>query len=72
MPQGLPPLFDLAVVLLIGRGVSVMGSAAGMIGLVFGGLLQTAVLTLMAVIASLLFIALGTHLRRHAQPSGPV
>jgi hypothetical protein len=62
---------DLAVVLLIGRGVSVMGSAAGMIGLVFGGLLQTAVLTLMAVIASLLFIALGTHVRQNARPSGP-
>jgi hypothetical protein len=40
-----------------------------MIGLAFGGILQTAVLTLIAVVASLLFIALGTHLRRHARPS---
>jgi hypothetical protein len=40
-----------------------------MIGLVFGGVLQTLLLTLMAVIASLLFIALGTHVRRHARPS---
>jgi hypothetical protein len=42
-----------------------------MIGLVFGGILQTVLLTLMAVIASLLFIALGTHVRRNAHPSGP-
>ncbi|HET8919387.1 MAG TPA: hypothetical protein VFN27_06880 [Xanthobacteraceae bacterium] len=62
---------DLAVIALIGRGVAVTGSASGMIGLVFGGILQTALLTLMAVIASLLFIALGTHVRRHAHPSGP-
>jgi hypothetical protein len=41
-----------------------------MIGLVFGGILQTALLTLMAVIASFLFIALGTHVRRHAHPNG--
>jgi len=40
-----------------------------MIGLVFGGILQTLLLTLMAVIASLLFIKLGTHVRRHARPS---
>jgi hypothetical protein len=63
---------DLAVMALIGRGMAVTGSVPGMIGLVFGGILQTALLTLMAVIASLLFIALGTHERRHAHPSGPV
>jgi hypothetical protein len=60
---------DIAVVALIGRGAAVTGSATGMIGLVFGGVLQTLVLTLLAVIASLLFIALGTHVRRHARPS---
>jgi hypothetical protein len=62
---------DLAVFALIGRGAAVTGSVPGMIGLVFGGILQTALLTLMAVIASLLFIALGTHVRGHAHPSGP-
>ena len=62
---------DLAVVALIGRTIAVTGSVAGMIELVFGGILQTALLTLMAVIASLLFIALGAHVRRHARPSGP-
>ena len=61
---------DLAVFALIGRGVAMTGSVPGMIGLVFGGILQTLLLTLMAVIASLLFIALGKHLRRHAQPGG--
>jgi hypothetical protein len=60
---------DLAVTALIGRGIAVTGSIPGMIGLAFGGILQTAVLTLIAVVASLLFIALGTHLRRHARPS---
>ena len=63
---------DLAVIALIGRGIAATGSVPGMIGLVFGGILQTALLTLMAVIASLLFIAFGTHVRRHAHPSGPV
>jgi hypothetical protein len=42
-----------------------------MIGLVFGAILQTVLLTLAAVIASLLFIALGAHERRHARPSAP-
>jgi len=60
---------DLAVFALGGRGMTVTGSVLGMIGLVFGGILQTALLTLMAVIASLLFIALGTHLRGHVRPS---
>ena len=62
---------DLAVFALIGRGAAVTGSVPGMIGLVFGGILQTALLTLMAAIASLLFIALGTHVRRHARSSEP-
>ena len=60
---------DLAVFALIGRGIIVTGSIAGMIGLVFGAILQTVLLTLIAVIASLLFIALGAHERRHARPS---
>jgi hypothetical protein len=64
-------VLDLAVFALIGRGIAVTGSVPGMIGLVFGGILQTVLLTLMAVIASLLFTALGTHVRRHAHPSGP-
>jgi hypothetical protein len=62
---------DLAVVAPIGRGITVTGSVLGMIGLVFGGILQTVLLTLIAVIASLLFIALGTHVRRSARPSAP-
>ena len=62
---------DLAVFALIGRGIIVTGSIAGMIGLVFGAILQTVLLTLIAVIASLLFIALGAHERRHAWPSAP-
>ena len=62
---------DLAVFALIGRGIIVTGSIAGMIGLVFGAILQTVLLTLIAVIASLLFIALGAHERRHARPSAP-
>jgi hypothetical protein len=62
---------DLAVTALIGRGIAVTGSIAGMIGLVFGAILQTVLLTLIAVIASLLFIALGTHVWRHARPSAP-
>jgi len=60
---------DLAVTALIGRGIAVTGSIPGMIGLVFGAILQTVLLTLIAVIASLLFIALGAHERRHARPS---
>ncbi|MFZ2082738.1 MAG: hypothetical protein WAV38_40005 [Xanthobacteraceae bacterium] len=60
----------VAAVALIGRGIAVTGSVPGMIGLVFGGILQAVLLTLMAVIASLLFIALGTHVRRNAL-SGP-
>jgi len=62
---------DLAVFALIGRGIIVTGSIAGMIGLVFGAILQTVLLTLIAVIASLLFIALGAQERRHARPSAP-
>ena len=62
---------DLAVIALIGRGVAVTGSVPGMIGLVFGGILQTVLLTLIAVIASLLFIVLGTHVRRSARPNAP-
>jgi hypothetical protein len=62
---------DLAVTALIGRGIAVTGSIPGMIGLVFGAILQTVLLTLAAVIASLLFIALGAHERRHARPSAP-
>jgi hypothetical protein len=64
-------VLDLAVFTLIGRGAAGTGSVAGLVGLVFGGILQTALLTLMAVIASLLFIALGMHVRRHGHPGGP-
>src|SRR5262249_44465554 len=52
---------DLAVTALIGRGITVTGSIRGVVGLVFGGILQTVLLTLIAAIASLLFIALGAH-----------
>jgi hypothetical protein len=57
---------------LIGRSIAVTGSIPSMISLVFGGILQTAMLTLMAIIASLLFIALGRHVRHSARTSAPV
>ena len=54
----------LAGIALIGRGIAVTGSIPGMIGLLLAGVMQTASLTLMAVIASLLFIALAVQVRR--------
>ncbi|MGA7428977.1 MAG: hypothetical protein WBW35_00915 [Xanthobacteraceae bacterium] len=54
----------LAGIALIGRGIEVRGSLSAMIGLLLGGVMQTASLTLMAVIASLLFIALAVQVRR--------
>ena len=50
-------------VLLIRPGSEASGSVAAMTGLVAGGVVQTIVLTLMAVVASLLFIALAAQVR---------
>jgi hypothetical protein len=54
----------LAGIALIGRGIEVRGSIPAMIGLLLAGVMQTASLTLMAVVASLLFIALAVQVRR--------
>jgi hypothetical protein len=54
----------LAGIALIGRGIEVRGSMSAMTGLLLAGVVQTASLTLMAVIASLLFIALAVQVRR--------
>jgi hypothetical protein len=54
----------LAGIALIGHSLEVTGSIPGMIGLLLAGVMQTASLTLMAVIASLLFIALAVQVRR--------
>jgi len=49
---------DVAAVILLGRGVEVTGSPAMMVLLVIGGVVETITLSLIAVIASLAFIAL--------------
>jgi hypothetical protein len=56
----------LAGVLLVGPGIKSTGSGRAMIGLIMGGMLQTALLSLMAVTASLLFTALGGPVRHAA------
>jgi len=50
---------DFAGVLLIGRRIDVAGSLPGISFLLLGGVLQTIMLSMTAVIASLVFIALG-------------
>jgi hypothetical protein len=55
---------DLAGVLLLGRRIEVTGSPPMIIGLIMGGLLQTIVLTLCAVIASLAFRLLADAVNR--------
>ena len=64
---------NIASVLLLGRRMEIPGSPQMMIGLVMGGVLQTVVLSLTAVIASLAFIALGAQVRRAgaAAPRAP-
>ena len=54
---------DFAGVLLIGRRIAVPGSLPGAFGLILGGVLQTALLSLTAVIASLVYIALAAKVR---------
>jgi hypothetical protein len=49
--------------ILLGSGSEASGSVAAMIGMVVGGVVQTIMLTLIAVIASLLFIALAAQVR---------
>lgn len=55
---------DIGSVLLLGRRIAVTGSPPMMIGLAMGGLIQTAVLTLSAVIASHAFRTLGAAVNR--------
>ena len=55
---------DAGGIFLLGRGVAVTGSPPMMISLVMGGVLQTVVLSLSAVIASLVFVALAAQVRR--------
>ncbi len=55
-----------AGVLLIGRRIEMTGSVPAMIGLAFGAIMQTISLTLVVVIASLLFIALAKQVRHAA------
>ncbi len=54
------------VIILLGRGASVAGSAPAMVALVVGGIAQTAVLSLTAVIASHAFMFLAAHVKRAA------
>ena len=64
---------NLVGTLLLGRRMEIPGSPQMMIGLVMGGGLQTVVLSLTAVIASLAFVALGAQVRRAgaAAPRAP-
>jgi hypothetical protein len=52
---------------LIGRRIDVVGSLPAMIGLLMGGALQTISLSLMTVIVSLVFVALGAKTKRSLQ-----
>jgi hypothetical protein len=54
---------------LIGRRIDVVGSFPAMLGLVMFGVLQTILLSVMAVIISLVFIALGAKTKRSIEPS---
>jgi len=49
---------------LIGRRIDVVGSLPAMVGLLMGGALQTISLSLMTVIVSLVFVALGAKTKR--------
>ena len=59
---------DFAGVLLIGRSIEVGGSLPGVVFLLLSGVLQTIMLSLTAVIASLVFIALGAKVRHAPAP----
>jgi hypothetical protein len=54
------------IVVVLGRGVSVAGSAPAMAALVVGAIAQTAVISLIAVIASHAFMFLAAHVKRAA------
>ena len=56
----------LGSVLLLGRGAMITGSPRAMLSLLMGGVLQTITLSLTAIIASLVFMALGAQARRAA------
>ena len=58
-------------VLLLGRGATITGSPLAMLSLVMGGVLQTIMLALTAVIASHAFMALAAQVKRAAQPHAP-
>jgi hypothetical protein len=53
---------------LLGRGAMITGSPLAMFSLVMGGILQTIMLSLMAVIASYAFMALANRVKHAAQP----
>jgi hypothetical protein len=55
-------------VLLLGRGATISGSPLAMLSLLMGGALQTVMLALTAIVASLAFIALAAQVKRAAQP----
>jgi len=56
----------MGVVILLGPGVGTAGSAPAIVALVVGGIAQTAVLSLSAVIASHAFMFLAAHLKHAA------
>jgi hypothetical protein len=55
-------------VILLGRGATVTGSPLAMLSLVMGGVVQTIMLALTAVIASYIFMTLAQQLKRAARP----
>jgi hypothetical protein len=57
---------SLAGVYLLGRDVTIVGSPPMMLSLLMGGVLQTIILSLSAVIASYAFMVLADHLKRTA------
>lgn len=63
---GLAPwaILDIAVVLVLGRGVDIVGSPRAMIDLLATGITQTITLTLSVTIASHVFLALGNAVKR--------
>ncbi len=56
----------MGVVILLGPGVGTAGSAPAMVALVIGGIAQTAVVSLSAVIAAHAFMFLAAHLKHAA------
>jgi hypothetical protein len=59
----------MGVVFLLGPGVGTTGSVPAIVALVVGGIAQTAVVSLSAVIASHAFIFLAAHVKRAAHQS---